>query len=205
MRLRGLCALGILFVTATTGRAGQGGSGVCDRACLTGLVDAYFVALVAHDPSRAPIAQSAKFTENTGTLTPGEGLWIGASEAPTFKIYVPDPQANQIGVFAALKEFDRPVLLALRLRVQKGQITEIEHIIARTLNENGLKNLVTPRPGLLSTVLPSERVPRQDMLRIANSYYDSILQSSGKVTPYADDCERHENGMATARLAKSAR
>ena len=36
------------------------------------------------------------------------------------------------------------------------------------------------------------------MLLIGNSYYDSIVQSDGDATPYADDCGRRENGMHTA-------
>ena len=64
----------------------------CDKTCLTGIADAYFAALAAHDPSKAPMAPSAKFTEQTKVLAVGEGLWKTASEAPTtFKVYVPDP------------------------------------------------------------------------------------------------------------------
>jgi hypothetical protein len=37
----------------------------CDRTCLKGLVDSYLAALVAHDPSRVPIARDVKFVENT--------------------------------------------------------------------------------------------------------------------------------------------
>jgi hypothetical protein len=188
---------GLLAISLGSSAVAQGSP--CDRGCLTGLVDSYVAAMVAHDPSRVAIARTVKYTENTGVLTVGEGLWIGASEAPTgFKIYVPDPSIGQVGYFGVLKEFDRPVLLALRLKVQNRQITEAEHIIARTLNEPGLKNLAKPRPALLADVPAAERTPRQEMLRIANSYYDSILQSSGKVTPYADDCVRHENGMVTS-------
>ena len=168
----------------------------CDRDCLTSTVDAYLTALVAHDPKQAPLARTVRFTENTGMLDVGEGLWIGASEEPTtFKIYVPDPIAHQIGFLGVLKEFDKPVLLALRLRVENKQITEIEHIVSRSLIDVDLKNLVTPRPGLTDDVMPGERTSRSKMLAIANTYYDSILKSSGSVAPYADDCERHENGM----------
>ena len=135
----------------------------------------------------------------TGLVTVGEGLWVGASEVPKgFKLYVPDSTVGQVGFFGVMKEFDRSVLLALRLKVQNRQITEAEHVIVRTLNEPGLKNLDTPRPALLADVPAASRTPRQEMLRIADSYYGSILQSSGKVTPYADDCVRHENGMVTS-------
>jgi hypothetical protein len=170
----------------------------CDRTCLTGLVDSYLAAMLAHDPSKVAIARTVKYTENTGLLDVGEGLWVGASEAPTtFRIYVPDPIAHQVGFFGVMKEFGKPVLLALRLRVENGQITEIEHVVARALNDSGLANLSTPRPGLLADVPAGQRAPRAQMLKIANSYYDSILKNSGKVAPFADDCVRHENGLQT--------
>ena len=69
--------------------------GSCDKACLRALADAYFSALVAHDPSKAALAPGVKFTENTQVLNVGEGLWKTASEAPgnfkkIFKVYGPD-------------------------------------------------------------------------------------------------------------------
>src|SRR5271170_1770946 len=36
----------------------------CDRQCLNGFVDQYLAALVAHDPSRLPLAKDVVFTEN---------------------------------------------------------------------------------------------------------------------------------------------
>jgi hypothetical protein len=181
---------------------GQGnnanGGAVCDRACLNGIVDSYLAALVAHDPMKAALARTARFTENTSQLPIGEGLWLGATEAPkTFAVYVPDAGARQVGFFGVMKEYDKPVMLALRLRVENRQITEIEHVIARGLNSAGMKNLVAPRAALVSDVPAEQRVPRDQMLKIANSYYDALLQSNGKVAPFADDCVRHENGLQT--------
>ena len=186
-------------MVAFTGIAGRGQTPACDRACLSGIVDTYLAALVAHDPSKAPLARGVRFTENTGVLEVGEGLWVGASEAPTtFRIYVPDPATSQVGFFGVLKEFDRPAQLALRLRVQNGRIVEAEHIVVRSLNESGLKNLVRPRAGFGTDVAPASRVPRAEMIRIADSYYDSLSKGIGALTPYADDCVRHENGMQTS-------
>ena len=171
----------------------------CDRACLSGIVDAYLAALVAPDPAKAPMARGARFTENTGVLDVGEGLWVGASEAPaTFKLYVPDPATSQIGFLGVMKEFDRPVMLALRLRVLNARIVEAEHIVVRSLNENGLRNLARPRAIFAADVAPADRVPRAEMIRIADSYYDSLSKGIGALTPYADDCVRHENGMQTS-------
>ncbi len=170
----------------------------CDRACLTGIADTYFTALAAHNPSKAPMAPSAQFTEQAQVVAVGEGLWKTATEAPTtFKIYVPDPVAGQIGGIVMMKD-PRSIQVAFRLKVHNGQITEAEHLIAPVTNPSSLANLVTPRPGLLETVPPAERLPRELMLLFGHGYYDALEQSDGKAVPFADDCVRHELGIHTA-------
>jgi hypothetical protein len=170
----------------------------CNRDCLKNIVDEYLAALVRHDDNGLPLANDVKFTENTATLQLGDGLWVGASEAPTtFKIYALDPTSHQAGLFAVMKEFDKPIILALRLKIEGGKITEIEHVVARNVRDTSMPNLTTPRPGLLETVPPAERVSRDEMYRIADSYFEAIEHSDGNLAPFADDCERHENGMQT--------
>jgi hypothetical protein len=192
----------LLCITAKQALATQRPRGVsetrCDRDCLTGLVDQYLAAMVKHDPSGLPLANAVKYTEDTAAISVGDGLWVGASELPTtFKIYAADVTTGQVGFFGLMKEFGRPVLLALRLKAEKGKITEIEHVVARNIRGPGMANLVTPRAGFLQSVPPSERVSRREMLRIADSYFDSIEQNNGNVAQFADDCERHENGGQT--------
>jgi len=59
----------------------------CNRACMMALTDQYLAALVKHDPSGLPLSKGVRFTENTAEIRIGDGLWVGASEAPTtFKI-----------------------------------------------------------------------------------------------------------------------
>jgi len=170
----------------------------CDRACLNKLVDTYIAALVAHDPSQVQIASDVKFVENTNSIKPGEGLWKTASDGPaTFKIYVPDPVAQQVGFLCVMMENDKPIQLGLRLKLKNGKIIEAEHLIARNLGERDLPNLQTPRPGLLATVPPAERTPRTKMLKIGDSYYTALVTADSNNAPFAGDCLRHENGMQT--------
>jgi hypothetical protein len=169
------------------------------------MVDTYLAALVAHDPSRAPIAPDARFVENTVPMKPGDGLWKTATAAPTtFKIYVPDPVAQQVGFIGVMQENGKPIQLGLRLKVHDGQIVEMEHLIARNLSPAALKNLVTPRPGLLQTVPRAERSTRAQMLKIGTSYYESIVENNGSVAPFADDCVRHEGGIQTTTNTRPA-
>jgi hypothetical protein len=201
--LRRLILLPLLIVVcAARGTAAQT---ACDRACLTRMADEYFAAMVAHDPSKAPLAKDVRFTEQTQVKAVGDGLWKTASEAPTtFKIYVPDPVVGQIGGIVMMKDAGKPIQVAVRLKVQNRQIVEAEHLMWTNVNANTLANLQAPRPGLLATVPPAERLPREVLLLYAHGYYDAIEQSDGKAVPFADDCVRREGGIHTAGPRPSA-
>ncbi len=170
----------------------------CDRACLDKTVDDYIAAMVAHDPSRVAFAADVKFVENTVPMKPGEGLWKTVTEGPTtFKIYVPDPVAEQVGFMGMLKEGDKPIQLGLRLKLKDGKIVEAEHLVARGFMPRSLANLETPRPAFLEMVPKADRTPRAQMLKIADSYYTALVTADANNAPFAGDCLRHENGMQT--------
>ena len=99
-------------------------SGACDRACLEAIADQYINAMVAHDASKAPLAEDLVFTENTIKLPPTEGLWFTASGLGDFKFYVADLQTEQVAWTGVVKEHNKPVLLSVRLKVVDRRITE---------------------------------------------------------------------------------
>ena len=170
----------------------------CSRESLKGFIDKYLEAVVVNDPSELPLSPTVKFTEDTQIKKIGEGLWEGASEAPTtFKVFVIDTISSQVGFYGVMKENDKPIILALRLKVENSQITEIEHVIARMIGEKGMKNLVTPRPGLVEPVPADLSVSREEMFEIANLYFEAIERDTSSIAPFADDCVRHENGTQT--------
>jgi hypothetical protein len=173
---------------------------VCDRQCLDAAADTYIAALVAHDPTKAPLATAIKTVENAKAIKPGEGLWKTASEAPaTFKIYVPDPVSQEIGFMGIMEEDGKPIQLGMRLKLDKdGKIVEAEHMIARNLSASNLANLQTPRPELLAEVPQDHREARDVLIKEGASYYDALDDNDGSKAPFAADCERHENGMITA-------
>ena len=192
----------VIFGMALAGMSVNALAAKCDRACLDKTVDTYIAAMLAHDTSQAPLAADVKFVENVVPMKPGEGLWQTAAEAPTtFKIYVPDPVAQQVGFLCMMKEHDKdgdkPIQLGLRLKLKDGKIVEAEHLIARNLRENMLKNLETPRPVFSAKVPLAERTPREKMLTIGESYYTALVTADSNNAPFADDCVRRENGMQT--------
>ena len=182
------------------GLAAQASAQSCDRACLVKTTDQYIAALVAHDPSKAPLAKDVMFVENVKRMQPGEGLWKTASGGPTaFKIYVPDPVLQQAGWLGVIQQDGKPVLLALRLKLQDGKIVEAEHIYAAPGAFPGAKeNVVTVRPGLLKEIPPDKRLSEAKLLATGKTYYDALDDNKGSEAPFAADCQRRENGMTTA-------
>ena len=61
-------SISLIGLSTTAGAAES-----CDRACLTGLMTQYIDALVAHDPSKLPLAPNAKITEDSKTVEAGRG------------------------------------------------------------------------------------------------------------------------------------
>jgi hypothetical protein len=172
----------------------------CDRACLIAMADDYVAALVAHDPSDAPLARNVVTVENVRKIGRGEGLWRSVTGGPTgFRIHVPDPVSQQVGLMAMMEVEGKPALVGIRLKRQRGRIVEAEHLVASNLGEGQLANLQTPRPALLRPVPEAYADSRGRLLHIGMSYYDSLDLNNGAYTPFADDCERRENGFQTAR------
>jgi hypothetical protein len=174
----------------------------CDRDCLKRLTDTYLAATVAHDVKKAPLARDIRFLENLKRTQPGEGLWKTASATPAdFKIYVPDPVAQQVGFIGLMQEEGKPILLGLRLKMQDGKISEAEHVIARNLRPNVMDHFKAPSVVFATAVSEPYRDSRGRLLYIGASYYDALDLNNGSLSPFADDCVRFENGIQTARNA----
>ncbi|MDM7995776.1 MAG: hypothetical protein QUT30_08865 [Acidobacteriota bacterium] len=175
-----------------------------DRQGLVDLMVKYLNALAKHDTAAVPFAEKVKYTENTAEIPIGKGLWTTASAGPSeFQIYAADPVAQQVACLVMMKELDKDVLLGARLKVENGKITEAEHLAIRDLGTSpfgaaAMANLKTPRPGLLEDVPEAERMSRDDLIKIGLTYYDALTGEDGKLSPFAEECERHENGATTA-------
>lgn len=188
----------------------------CDRKCLEGAVDQVLAALISHNPSRAPLAPNVKYTENDQVLAIGDGLWGTATKVDAYRVTFADPSRNEVAFLGHLTELDVPGVLALRLKVADGAITEIEAVLPReeipradTLFRPRLINEMQPKlftkvDPAFTRVLPQvERTPRDRMLQIANQYLDSLAQNKSEGVPFAPDCSRRENGVQTTRDAKA--
>lgn len=173
------------------------------RDCLVDTAQRYLEALAARDPASAGLSPGIAFVENVTRMRPGEGLWATAVGAPAgYRIYVPDPERRTIGLIARVDRAgpEGPVAawLAARLRVVDGEIVEAEHLVTDVPGEAESERLETPRPALTEAVPDGDRSSRAALAEIASAYYDALEQSDGTLAPFAEDCERQENGVITA-------
>ncbi len=170
----------------------------CDQACLENFADRYIEAMVRHDPSSVPLTEDIKFTENGVELAVGDALWATASANTDYHIYATDPETGQVGYSGIVEENGTPVLISFRLKIINGKISEIEQIVGRDRNFSGVDNLKKPDPIYARVLEPSERVVRDKMIAIADSYFAALERADGtRPVPFADTCNRMENGIQT--------
>jgi hypothetical protein len=185
LRLAGCIAMCVMTALAASAQEPAWNAAAikeCDRACLVGILDGCMKAIFTHDPKAVPpLAADVRMTENTGQMDVGEGrLWRAKVEPTTFTIFVADPVAGQVALQARLKVQGRDTLAAIRLKVDRGKISEIEQLHAGGIAPQAMELLTTPPAILTDDVPANQRVSREVMFRVANSHFNALEGDSGK-------------------------
>ena len=174
----------------------------CDRACLENLVATYLDAVVANDPDAAPLSDDVRFTENGQRLEVGDGVWYTLEAKGEYRIFTADVEAGQVAFIGDIGEEHRepgqvtPALLALRLRREGGEITEVEHFVVRSEEAARRVAAATPNPLFTQSVPAGERMSREELIATANMYFTGMQRNDGRGDyPFTADCNRFENGM----------
>ena len=191
--------------TSTLPASGKGND--CDRACLNGFVDQYMAAVAAHDPSKLPHSANVKYTENNVEMALSEGLWQTSDGWGNYKVYTDDPRTGQVGFLGVANEDTHLSCFAARLKVVDHKVTEIEVIVARpdrpgpsgSGNLTGGPENLKDKPLFSEIEPPNERVSREKLMQLADGYFSTIQQNTGKIyTAFGPGCQRMENGSVTA-------
>jgi hypothetical protein len=196
-------ATATLLMMATASKAADAPAATCDRACLTGFIDAYFTALKAHDARLLPQAAHARITENGSERRLGETLWNGAG-SPTYRFDIVNSRRGDTGTEAVVRNADgSQTMLMLRLKVQGGAITQIETIKTSKGEADrlwGPDQLKAVSPALTLSIREPERDAYYDLIGTAESYWRAF-QTNG--TPRYHKARvlpgsvRFENGFQT--------
>jgi hypothetical protein len=230
-RCSALMVAGLMLAVFSAGHAhAKGSAGACDRACLEGFVDRYLDAAIAHDPSKLPLSKDVKFTENGQRLQLPDAHWKTMTGKGKYKLFVTDPEAGQVAFLGTIvEESNTPggtgALIALRLKVKKQQITEIETLVIRPAAQAGssrgagaapsaappspaatLEKMGAPHHLFTDPIPPAERMSRADLIKIGNMYFSGMEKNDGKgvggmsTYPFTDDCERLENASLSTNV-----
>ncbi|HUI63142.1 MAG TPA: hypothetical protein VLX90_23140 [Steroidobacteraceae bacterium] len=178
----------------------------CNAACLEKIGTSYRAAYVKHDRSLAPFSAHVRFTENAASLNFPDGSWDVVTEEIGPALTFSDPESGGVGMYTAIMMRETAAFLAIRLKVEHGQITEIEHLLSTKRLVSGpptpfgdVHNLVHD-PVLSEPLAESERRPRAELIRLADGYFSTLARNDGTLhTTFSAHCHRIENGMETAK------
>jgi len=174
----------------------------CDRSCLSGLLTQYIDAVVARDPSRLPLADKVRFTENSKALKLGEGLWQATTTKGTFRQDYLDTRKQIAATHVQLLEGKNQVLLSALLHVKDSKIAGIETLVQRVTPESRLqpKELDKPIRGMNDPVPANKKQSRESMIRTALTYPEGLRigNFTDAGTPFAPEAYRVENGVIMA-------
>ena len=101
----------------------------CNRACLKDTMTKYLAALVAQDPSKAPLASNLRFTEDSKDLKAGEGLWKLATKLGDYRQDFIDVKQQVVLSHVIVEESGKPAFFTARLKISNGKITEAETLV----------------------------------------------------------------------------
>jgi hypothetical protein len=178
--LAALCAAALVGGAAAPAQAqapGQESAYIhidCDRDCLIGHARAYVAALEERDPGKLPLASDVRFTENNVELPVGDhGLWGTVNAVWDDALEVADAETGNAAWFGIVEEHGNPAYLALRLRVDEGEITEIETIVNRRpdmAKPFGDPTAVKHDPEFNAILAPEQRRSRERLTAVADGY-----------------------------------
>jgi len=174
----------------------------CDRDCLIGFARGYVDALGHRDPTRVPISPRVRFSENDVEMPLGnDGLWGTVNAVWDEALEVADTETGNVAWFGIVEEHGNPAYLAARIRVEGGQITEVETIVNRLPDMPkpfGDPASVKHDPAFGAALPPEERRSRARLVAVADGYFSTVELNDGDVfTQFHPDCGRLENGVLT--------
>jgi hypothetical protein len=130
-----------------------------------------------------------------------DGLWGTATAVDFPGLELSDPQTGNAAWFGLVEENGNPAYFALRIKVEDGEITEAETVVNRLPDMPkpfGDPSAFEHDPAFTEILPVEERKPRERLIAIADSYFNTVELNDGQVfAPFHEDCGRLENGIST--------
>ena len=200
--------VGLLLVCCVWGAAASAAQlapATCDRECLHGKVTQLLYALLKHDVSGLPVADTLRVTEDAVEKPLANvGLVNTVTRLRGFRQDIIDERAGVAGADVVVEESGAPVLLVVRVKVVASRFTEIELVATRNAKEGlifNLDNLSAPSEVMNYAPRPEQLGTRDEMIKAAMKYPEglSLAKTFADVkAPFAPDAYRFENGQIMA-------
>jgi hypothetical protein len=199
-------AVGLLAgIAIMVGRTASAASDPCDRECLRGTMTTFLHALLEHDASKVPVADTVRVTED-GIEKPlaSVGLLNTVTRLRGYRQDILDERAGMAGAHVVVEEVGAPVLLVVRLKVVDRAITEIETVATRSRAEGLIFNidgLSAPSEAMNYAPRPEQLASREDAIRAAMHYpagLNTAKTFAAVNAPFAPNAYRYENGQVMA-------
>ncbi len=182
----------------------------CDKKCLENIGDQYRAAYLKHDPKLAPFASKVRFTENNVEMEFPDATWDTVTQEIGTPLTLSDPKTGNVGIYTRIMQNDTPGFLVVRLKIERGKIAEVEHIISTKRNLSspptpiGDVNTFERDPEMAAAVPAEQRGSRAVLLKHANGYFDTLQHNDGEIrgTTFSPEATRFENGMKFAEIEK---
>lgn len=174
----------------------------CDRDCLTNMITQYVEALMEHDPSKLPLDDHARYTEDGRAAILGGGIWQSLTAKGTFRQDYIDTRKQVAAAHVHFFEGDTQVLVSALLYVKDKKITGIETLVQRVTPESRFQptELGAPIRGMNDPVPRGKKQSRASMIQTALTYTEGLRigNFTDGGTPFAAEAYRVENGVITA-------
>ena len=176
-RGRGRAAVVLFGVLLLFGFSSAARAQDCERECLRGLMTQFIDALVAHDPSGLPLADNARYTEDSRNARLGEGLWQSVTANGGFRQDYIDTRKQVAAAHVLLREGETQVLYSVLLHVAGREIAGIESLVRRVTPGGRFQptELDGPIRGMNDPVPRGQRQSREEMIRIALTYPEGFV------------------------------
>jgi len=167
------------------------------RTGLRASMDRFIDGLVAGDPGKGGVAELARVTENGVLVHVGQKLWEQVNGREPGGQYFIDDGGELVGFLGTL-HMATPVIAGIRLRVIDDRVVEAEIGIAEPGGMFDPATAATPRSVWEEELPEASRRSRDEMIAIANLYFEGLVAVDGDLIPLTPDAFRIENGERTA-------
>jgi hypothetical protein len=200
--------VGLLLVCCAWGaatNAAQPATTTCDRECLRGKVTQLLYALLKHDVSGLPVADTLRVTEDAVEKPLAKvGLVGSVTRLRGFRQDIIDERAGVAGAHVMVEETGAPVMLVVRLKVVADKLTEIELVATRSRAEGLIFNidgLSAPSAVMNDAPRPEQLATRDEAIKAALHYPEGLNAAktfAAVNAPFAPNAYRYENGQVMA-------